>query len=201
MLSSITNYGLLIALGILQAYALASPWSGEPSAWLQIVALAGLLIKLQSNKKPRQTFIQAWVFSTSWLIASVWWLYISIHHFGGLPVVLTIVAILLLCGGLAIYYALTVQIYVKLKKSHATFWNAILFASCWTLAEMARAEFFTGFPWGAIGYAHVDSVLVTFAPWVGVYGVGWVAAFIAACIATSLSKERKDKKIAKSSFS
>ena len=63
---------------------------------------------------------------------------------------------------------------------------------------MARAEFFTGFPWGAIGYAHVDSVLVTFAPWVGVYGVGWVAAFIAACIASSLSKDRKDKKIVKS---
>jgi apolipoprotein N-acyltransferase len=91
-----------------------------------------------------------------------------------------------------------VQIYVKLKKSHSIFWRASLFASCWTLAEMARAEFFTGFPWGAIGYAHVDSVLVTFAPWVGVYGVGWVAAFIAACIASSLSKDRKDKKIVKS---
>ena len=198
MLSSISNYGLLIALGILQAYALASPWSGEANAWLQIIALTGFLFKLQTNKKPKQTFIQAWVFSTSWLIASVWWLYISIHHFGGLPVVLTIVAIFLLCGGLAIYYALTVQLYVKLKKSHATFWHASLFASCWTLAEMARAEFFTGFPWAAIGYAHVDSVLVTFAPWVGVYGVGWVAAFIAACIASSLSKDRKDKKIAKS---
>ena len=198
MLSSISNYGLLIALGILQAYALASPWSGEANAWLQIIALAGFLFKLQTNKKPKQTFIQAWIFSTSWLIASVWWLYISIHHFGGLPVVLTVVAILLLCGGLAIYYALTVQLYVKLKKSNATFWHSSLFASCWTLAEMARAEFFTGFPWGAIGYAHVDSVLVTFAPWVGVYGVGWVAAFIAACIASSLSKDRKDKKIAKS---
>jgi apolipoprotein N-acyltransferase len=198
VLSSISNYGLLIALGILQAYALASPWSGEANAWLQIIALVGFLFKLQTNNKPKQTFIQAWVFSTSWLIASVWWLYISIHHFGGLPVVLTVVAILLLCGGLAIYYALTVHLYVKLKKSHATFWSASLFASCWTLAEMARAELFTGFPWGAIGYAHVDSALVTFAPWVGVYGVGWVAAFIAACIATSLSKERKDKKIAKS---
>ena len=198
MLSSISNYGLIIALGILQAYALASPWSGEANAWLQIIALAGLLIKLQTNQKPRQIFILAWVFSTSWLIASVWWLYISIHHFGGLPVVLTLVAILLLCGGLAIYYALTVQLYVKLKVPHAIYWNASLFASCWTLAEMARAEFFTGFPWGAIGYAHVDSVLVTFAPWVGVYGVGWVAAFIAACIASSLSKDRKDKKIVKS---
>ena len=114
MLSSISNYGLLIALGILQAYALASPWSGEANAWLQIIALAGFLTHQQNNNKPKQTFIQAWVFSTSWLIASVWWLYISIHHFGGLPVVLTIVAILLLCGGLAIYYALTVQIYVKL---------------------------------------------------------------------------------------
>jgi len=137
------------------------------------------------------------VFATSWLIASVWWLYISIHHFGGLPVVLTGLAILLLCGGLAIYYATTVTLYYKLKKSHRTYWSASMFASCWTLAEMARAEFFTGFPWGAIGYAHVDSVLVSFAPWLGVYGVGWVAAYLSACLAPSLRAFKQDKKISK----
>jgi apolipoprotein N-acyltransferase len=127
----------------------------------------------------------------------VWWLYISIHHFGGLPVVLTVIAILLLCSGLAIYYAITVSLYFRFKKSHKTYISASIFASCWTLAELARAEFFTGFPWGAIGYAHIDSVLVTFAPWVGVYGVGWVAAFISASIASSLSSLKQEKKITK----
>jgi apolipoprotein N-acyltransferase len=135
----------------------------------------------------------AWVFATSWLIASVWWLYISMHDFGGLPASLTLLAILLLCGGLAIYYALTISLYFKCK--HANPWlSGVLFATCWTLAEIARAEFFTGFPWGAIGYAHIDSVLVILAPWVGVYGICWVAAFLAASFSSSIEKFQQKTK-------
>ena len=182
---------------MLQAFALASPWTGEPNAWLQIAALAGFLSTQQNNTPLKRKFFQTWLFATSWLVGSVWWLYISIHHFGGLPTVLTLMAILLLCGGLAIYYAITVSIYFKFKKAHKTYINAGIFASSWTLAELARAEFFTGFPWGAIGYAHVDSVLVTTAPWVGVYGVGWVAAYVSACIASSISTLKQDKTLSK----
>jgi apolipoprotein N-acyltransferase len=70
------------------------------------------------------------------------------------------------------------------KKISKHWLSAALFASCWTLGELARAEFFTGFPWGAIGYApYYDSVLVSLAPWVGVYGIGWVAAYISALMA------------------
>jgi apolipoprotein N-acyltransferase len=195
LLSSFPQYGLIILLGMMQAFALASPWSGEPNAWLQIAALAGFLSTQQNNTPLKRQFIQTWVFATSWLVGSVWWLYISIHHFGGLPKALTVVAILLLCGGLAIYYAFTASLYFKFKKSHKTYISAGIFASCWTLAELARAEFFTGFPWGAIGYAHIDSILVTTAPWVGVYGVSWLAAYISACIASSLSSLKQDKKI------
>ena len=189
------QYGLIILLGVLQAFSLASPWSDQPNAWLQVVALAGFLSTQKNNKTPKQRFLQAWLFTSSWLVATVWWLYISIHHFGGLPVVLTLAAILLLCGGLALYYAITVSFYFRIKESHNTYLSAGIFASCWTLAELARAEFFTGFPWGAIGYAHVDSILVMFAPWVGVYGVGWVAAYLSACVAPNLTTLIEDKKI------
>ena len=34
----------------------------------------------------------------------------------------------------------------------------------------------TGFPWVASGYAYVDSPLAGFAPWLGVYGIGALAA-------------------------
>ena len=184
-------YSLITLLGILQGYALASPWSGLANASLQLISLAGFLITQQKSYAPRQRFLQAWVFATSWLVTSVWWLYISIHDFGGLPASLTLIAIVLLCGGLAIYYAVTVSLYFKWK--HTNPWaSGVLFASCWTLAEMARAEFFTGFPWGAIGYAHIDSVLVILASWVGVYGICWAAAFIAACLSSSVEKYPQD---------
>lgn len=186
-------YSLITLLGILQGYALASPWSGQANASLQLISLAGFLITQQKSFASRQRFLQAWVFATSWLLASVWWLYISIHDFGGLPASLTLIAIILLCGGLAIYYAVTISLYFKCK--HTSPWlSGILFASCWTLAEMARAEFFTGFPWGAIGYAHIDSVLVILAPWGGVYGICWAAAFMAACLSSCVEKYPQDTK-------
>ena len=52
---------------------------------------------------------------------------------------------------------------------------ALLFAAAWLLAELARGVIFTGFPWVASGYAHVDAPLAGLAPWLGVYGIGAVA--------------------------
>ena len=177
---------MLMVFGLIQAIALASPMTGEANAFLQVIALAGFLVLLKKETGSPKYLIKSWLFATSWLIGTVWWLYISIHQFGGLPMVLTLVTILLLCGGLGLYYAVTVTVYFKWKKNIGLIFSACMFASCWTLAELARAELFTGFPWGAIGYAHIDSVLVNLAPWVGVYGVGWLAAFVSALIADNI---------------
>src|SRR5207248_919990 len=57
--------------------------------------------------------------------------------------------------------------------------RAILFAALWLLAELARVTLFTGFPWGAGGYAHVDGPLSFLASRVGVHGIGFVAALLA----------------------
>ena len=45
---------------------------------------------------------------------------------------------------------------------------------------------FTGFPWLASGYAQVDGPFAGFAPVVGVYGVGWMLALVAALIVQAL---------------
>jgi apolipoprotein N-acyltransferase len=55
-----------------------------------------------------------------------------------------------------------------------------LWGCLWMACELARAQWLTGFPWGAVGYAQVDSALALLAPWVGVYGIGAVAALLAA---------------------
>ena len=43
---------------------------------------------------------------------------------------------------------------------------------CGCSPNCCAATLFTGFPWGAGGYAHVDGPLAALAPWVGVYGIG-----------------------------
>ncbi|MBN8509887.1 MAG: apolipoprotein N-acyltransferase, partial [Burkholderiales bacterium] len=57
-----------------------------------------------------------------------------------------------------------------------------LFAVLWLLAEQARVWLFTGFPWLLSGYAQVDAPLAALAPWLGVAGVGLVAAWVAALL-------------------
>jgi hypothetical protein len=47
-----------------------------------------------------------WVFATAWLTGTFWWLFISMHVYGGLPAPLAVLAVLLLAAFLALYYAL-----------------------------------------------------------------------------------------------
>ncbi|RPH60292.1 MAG: apolipoprotein N-acyltransferase, partial [Burkholderiales bacterium] len=75
-------------------------------------------------------------------------------------------------------------------------WGAVvgvglLFAGSWGLAEIARGYLFTGFPWLAIGYAHVDGPLAAFAPLVGAYGVSALAALSAFGVGCALATMRR----------
>ena len=38
----------------------------------------------------------------------------------------------------------------------------VLFGALWTLAELCRGQLLTGFPWGAGGYAHLQSALTAY---------------------------------------
>ena len=179
---------LLLVAGLLQAISLAWPfegdWHGVPQGWLQclsLVVLAGIVDRSQSRK---QAFFSGWIFSTAWLIGSIWWLFISMNRYGGLPAPLAAFAVFLLASGLAIFYGIACAVFLGVCKTGVTVLpRASVFAAVWLLAEIVRGTIWTGFPWGAVGYAHVESVLQHWAPWVGVYGLCALLAFIAMAIA------------------
>ena len=67
------------AAGALQTLAFV-----HSAAWpLPLLAIA-LLAWQVSRATPRQAAALGWVFGSAWLGAATWWLYISLHHFGGL---------------------------------------------------------------------------------------------------------------------
>jgi apolipoprotein N-acyltransferase len=149
--------------------------------WLQIVALA-LLVHLARGASPARAGLLGWLFGTGWLGAGLWWLYISMHSYGGMPGWLAALAVLALAAALALYYAIALALWARLR-SGRPLGEAALFAACWLLAELARATFFTGFPWIASGYAHAAGPLAAWAPWVGVYGISALAAWFACAVA------------------
>lgn len=189
-------YTVLAIVALAQAFSLALPiaiggaQAGQPVAWVQIVALAVALVALvHITHNPNQTtrwwrlFLPCWWFATVWLVGVFWWLFISMHRYGNLPMLLSVLAVVLLAAALAIYYAVALAIWLYLRPRLNRYVQVLLFSALWLLAELCRGVLFTGFPWGAIGYTHIDSSFRLVAPWLGVYGVGWIASVCAAILA------------------
>jgi apolipoprotein N-acyltransferase len=186
MPSSRKRLGALCLLSLLAGYAqaisIAAPWSGQPLWWLQILSMASLVMLLERSATPRQAALVGWLFTLAWLCGTVWWLFISMHIYGGLAAPLAVLAILALCGFLALYYAAASYFYKRFRQVAVIHpaWGAIVFAATWMLAELARDTWFTGFPWGAGGYAHVDGPFALLSPIIGVYGLVFLVAMYAA---------------------
>ena len=172
--------------------------------------------KANTHSKPkpvwRQAALAAGLFATSAMVSTWGWLYVSMHRYGGLPSWLSALAVCLLALALSVYFAaaggLWVAIfrrwvlaarakegrYVAGQKGWALaelkqgLGGALLMAALWTLAELCRGQWLTGFPWGAGGYAHTDSSLAAYAPWIGVYGIGAFAVFVSMCAPILLSQ-------------
>jgi apolipoprotein N-acyltransferase len=174
------------AAGLAQALSMASPVGGKPLWWLQLLSLGAFVWLLDGLRAQgagwRRAGLHGWLFSTVWLTGSFWWLFISMHTYGGLPAPLAAIAVLALAAALGLYYAVAAAWFVvRGPKGRVT--GALVFAALWTLAELVRGSWFTGFPWGAGGYAHVEGPLAALAPWVGVYGIGAAAALVVALVA------------------
>jgi apolipoprotein N-acyltransferase len=168
----------LAALGALQTLAFVHTW-----LWpLPVLATAALAWRLGAAATPRRAAWLGWCYGTAWLVAGTWWLFVSMHRYGGLPAWLAALAVLALAAALSLYLAAAAAAYARWRSASA--WvDAPLFAALWLLAELARGVLFTGFPWVASGYSQVDAPLAPLAPWVGVYGIGAVLALAAALLA------------------
>ena len=175
-------FAAALLAGYVQSVSIAAPWDGQPRWWLQLLSLAALAFLLRREGRTRRGFFLGWTFATAWLTGTFWWLYISMHVYGGLPAVLAGLAVLGLAAFLGLYYAVAAAVFVRCKSARGAR-DALLFAGLWLAAELMRASWFTGFPWGAGGYAHIDGPFQVLAPWVGVYGIGFVAALVACLLA------------------
>jgi apolipoprotein N-acyltransferase len=161
-------------------------------ALLQLFTLAGLAAALlkYGNNAQRGWWI-GFIFAFAWFVNGAGWVYISMHQYGGMASPLAAAAAGLFAGYLAIFTGLACA--AICAKTISQVWSfarglgfVALFASGITLGELARGYLMTGFPWAAIGYAHIDSPLRALAPIVGIYGIGFAATAIASTLAAAL---------------
>ena len=155
-----------------------------PLGWfpLPILSLAGLFL-LARAATPGRAFLLGWSYGLGLFLAGVSWVYVSISTYGGMPAALAALATLLFCAFVALFPGLALAGGARLG---APGWRRLVLAlpAAWVLGEWVRGWIFTGFPWLALGYSQApDSPLAGYAPVLGVYGVGLLAALSAGLLA------------------
>jgi apolipoprotein N-acyltransferase len=184
-LPAIAEAGLLALVGAAQTLAFV-----ETALWpLQLAAVACLAWRVAAAS-PRRAALLGWAFGTAWLCAGTWWMFVSMHRYGGLPAWLAALAVFALAAFLSLYLAAAMAAVARWRRADPLV-SAAMFGAAWLLAELARGVIFTGFPWVASGYAHVDSPLGGYAAWLGVYGIGAIAATVAAAFGFSRPRQAR----------
>jgi len=157
---------------------------------LQLFALAGLFRLVLNETSLKRSALLGWAWGLGCFAFGVYWPYVSMHRYGDLSPPLAALAVALFALLLGSFSALAMALANWLRSR----WVAglhlsllLIFPACWMLAEWLRGWILTGFPWLALGYAHTGSPLSGFAPILGVYGVGWLAAIMAGALALLLS--------------
>ncbi|PRX29170.1 apolipoprotein N-acyltransferase [Paraburkholderia sp. BL18I3N2] len=189
------HYLVALAAGAANTLSFApTPHGG----WLELAIFAFFFAWLTRTTGWKSAALTGGAFGFGNFVTGVWWLYVSMHFYGGMAAPLAGAAVVLFSLYLAIYPALAAGVW-SFCAGHAnngaaaddtpfspTWHGALAFASAWAIGEWLRGTVFTGFPWLASGYAQVDGPFAGFAPVAGVYGVGWMLALVAALIVQAL---------------
>ena len=185
---------VVVMAGLLHAASIATPWDGQAAGWLQLLALGALAWQLDRCSRPAHAALLGWLFATAWLAGTFWWMFVAMYTYAGLAAGLAAFAVLALAAVLSLYYGITSAAFVALAP-HNKLVAACLFAALWLLAELMRGVWFTGFGWGAAGYAHIGA-LARSAQYVGAYGVAGLVALIAYLLAAWLQRPRDPRRLA-----
>jgi apolipoprotein N-acyltransferase len=175
--------------------------SFEPLGWwpLQFLSLAYLFYQVGMGSSVRRATLLGWAFGFGWSVGGMHWLYIALNRFGGLPAILSAIAIALLGLYMGLFGAFAAGVAAWLRKRFTLpVWSYLMIALpvLWGVSEWMRGWVFTGFPWAASGYAHNAAPLGGYAPIIGVYGIGVLAAVCAGCLAMLTQPRRRAQSVA-----
>jgi len=171
----LNQFALAFCVGLLAVTGFA-PFGFFP---VTVFALAVLFTQWLQAKNARAAAKLGWAFGFGLFGAGTSWIYIALHDYGDMPLLLALPATALFAAFLALFPALAAYAQAQLR---GPIWirAALVMPASWVLIEWLRGLIFTGFPWLTFGYAQAAaSPLAGYAPLLGVYGVSLIAAISA----------------------
>lgn len=154
---------------------------------LPLLSLALLFVVLERATSARSGFLLGLAWGLGFFLAGVSWVFVSLSVYGGMSTWLAALATFLFCVFLALFPAAVGALQARwpLRPGARVL---VLIPALWATTEWVRGWIFTGFPWLVVGYSQVPaSPLAGYAPLVGVYGVSFALALIAALLAWMLT--------------
>lgn len=150
-------------------------------------------VNLQAAK-PVQAFLLAYTSGILWYAGTCYWIYDTMHQYGGLSTPLALLALFLFCLYLGLYHGLF-GLLLSLSAGPRRDNRLALLAApfLWVAVELARTRV-TGFPWNLLGTAQVDNIsLSRVTTWTGVYGVSFEIMLVNVAVAAAFVVPRKKR--------
>jgi apolipoprotein N-acyltransferase len=155
---------------------------------IPIIAIAGLCYLWAKAGAPAAAWILGFSYGLGLYCVGIYWIYISLHDFGGMPWWFAGFCTFCLCAFMALFVGLVGYFSKKLSSKNQVF-SLLSVPVLWGLSDWVRSWIFTGFPWLTMGYSQVPhSPLAGYMPIVGVYGVSVMTVFLAVLIAHWFNK-------------
>lgn len=154
-----------------------------------IVALTSLFL-CAAPLQWKQAMLLGYLFGLGLFGSGVWWVYVSVHDFGGADAISAGLLTLLLAAFCALFPALTLALVARLPKWPGAWGRIFAAALLWVAVEYFRGYLLlNGFPWLQIAYSQLQTPLAGFAPLIGVYGVGFLLAASALALAEAIRRK------------
>jgi apolipoprotein N-acyltransferase len=190
--------------------------------WLSWVAVAPLLVailrarapetlQLQLDDKTRllpatpwQAFLLGYACGILWFAGTCYWIFDTMHRYGGMPIPAAALALILFCMYVGLYhgmFGLLLALVAGSKTagsqpaSEASIRRALAAAPfLWVAVELARTRI-TAFPWELLGYSQTANFAFTrIATLTGVYGLSFEIALVNSVFAASFLAPREGGK-------
>lgn len=180
----LTARGRFVAAGSGAALPLSFAPFGH---WWLAPLLMALLFLLLEGESGRERALRGFWFGTGLFSTGTYWLYISVHDFGGVvpPIAVAV------CGSLILLMALYLAGWGFLSglvgRSQPAWQLLAVLPATWVGVEWARGWLLSGFPWLSLGYGQIDGPLAAWAPVAGVHGLSLVLVLCAGALALLLS--------------
>ncbi len=182
--------GLRLSLAAVSAVLLdlAFPLAGPLPPLRAIVSMVALLPLLYSlaeasaAKRPRalrEAALLGYVTGVLWYGLNCYWIYATMHIYGGLSPAVSVGIVVLYSLILGLYFALFAWMVAFVRRATGRVLYAALAVPFFWVGVEYLAAHLTCVPWDQLGYAEVDNLLLgRLATVTGVYGLSWVLAAV-----------------------